>query len=144
MELRKEFTFDAAHRLPRVPSGHKCGRMHGHTYRIVLVLTGRRDPDMGWVRDFADVKDAFARVNDQWLDHRTLNDIPGLDNPTAENLCWYLYDALTPALPQLARVEVWETPTSMAALNMSEFMWRAAQLDGDPNTWEFNREHDFV
>lgn len=134
MEIRKVFEFAAAHRLPNVPSGHKCGRMHGHTYRVHVVLTGKRDPEMGWVLDFGDVKAAFQRLVDQWLDHRTLNDIPGLYNPTAENLCWFLFDALSPTLQQLARIEVWETPTSMAALNLSEYIWRTAALEGEPNT----------
>jgi len=121
VEIRKEFTFEAAHRLPAVPSGHKCGRVHGHTYRVALVILGPRDPEMGWVVDFGDVKAAFNRIVDQWLDHRSLNDIPGLDNPTAENLCWFIFDAMRPSFPGLYRVEVWETATSMAALSEPEY-----------------------
>lgn len=121
MLIRKEFTFDAAHRLPNVPEGHKCGRMHGHTYRVALEVGGKVDPHAGWVIDFGDIKNAFNRLADTWLDHRTLNDIPDFTNPTAENLCWWLFDVLRPTL-NLGAVEVWETPTSMARLELVEYM----------------------
>jgi 6-pyruvoyltetrahydropterin/6-carboxytetrahydropterin synthase len=84
---------------------------------------------MGWVQDFGDVKLVYQRVVDQWLDHRSLNDIPGLTNPTAENLCWFLFDALQPSLPKLSRVEVWETSTSMAALDDLEYETRMIDIE---------------
>ena len=113
MEIFKEFSFQAAHRLPNVGEGHKCARLHGHSYRIELRLRGPlREPE-GWVRDFADVTAAFHPVREQ-LDHRCLNDVPGLENPTSEILAVWMYRALKPALPELVAVAVGETPTSGA------------------------------
>src|SRR3954465_5140282 len=78
VELKKEYRFEAAHFLPRVPAGHKCSRMHGHSYRVELSLTGPGNPATGWLIDFADIDDAWIELHDR-LDHRTLNDVPGLD-----------------------------------------------------------------
>lgn len=122
MELRKEFTFAAAHRLPNVPEGHQCGRVHGHNYRVAIVLRGQLHRTYGWVVDFGDIKQEWNRLCDIWLDHRYLNDMPGLHNPTAEVLCWFLFDALVPTFEGLQRIEVWETDTSMAALERAEYM----------------------
>ncbi len=109
----KTFRLECAHRLPHVPAGHKCARLHGHSYRIELRLRGPlREPE-GWVRDFADVTKAFTPVRER-LDHRCLNDVPGLENPTSEILARWLYRALKPALPELTTVVVNETPTSGA------------------------------
>lgn len=110
MQIFKEFTFEAAHRLPRVPAGHKCSRLHGHSYRVEVHISGDVDPDHGWVRDFLDIKEAFAPVLDR-LDHWYLNDIEGLDNPTSENVARWIWLHLEDALP-LARVVVRETCTS--------------------------------
>ena len=107
-EIYRTFSFDAAHYLPKVPEGHKCGHMHGHTYTVELRLRGEVDPVAGWVRDFGDVKEAFKPL-EVLLDHRVLNDVPGLDNPTSEILARWLWDHLKPALPSLARVTVFET-----------------------------------
>jgi 6-pyruvoyltetrahydropterin/6-carboxytetrahydropterin synthase len=111
MEVFKDFTFDSAHFLPNVPPGHKCARMHGHTYRVRIVLEGPLHPVFGWVRDFADIKDAWKPLEAQ-LDHHVLNDIPGLDNPTAERIAAWIWQQLLPKLPELTRIEVYETPTS--------------------------------
>ena len=92
-EIFKEFTFEAAHRLPNVPDGHKCSRLHGHSFRTVLHVSGPVDPVKGWVADFADLKDAFAPLLEQ-LDHHYLNDIDGLDNPTSENLARWIWSRL--------------------------------------------------
>jgi 6-pyruvoyltetrahydropterin/6-carboxytetrahydropterin synthase len=111
--IHKAFTLECAHRLPHVPPGHKCARLHGHSYRIELRLRAPlREPE-GWVRDFADVTAAFASVRER-LDHRCLNDVPGLENPTSEILAVWIYRALKPALPELVAVAVGETPTSGA------------------------------
>lgn len=112
--ITKTFTIDAAHRLPRVPAEHPCGRMHGHTYRITVALTGAVDPQMGWIADFAQIKAAFAPLKDR-LDHVYLNEVPGLENPTAELLARWIYERLQPALPHLSEVIVEETPTSTAS-----------------------------
>lgn len=111
MEVFKDFTFDAAHFLPNVPEGHKCARMHGHTYKVRIVLDGPLDPHFGWVQDFADIKKAWKPLEER-LDHHTLNDIPGLENPTAEVIAVWIWERLLPALPQLTRIEVNETPNS--------------------------------
>jgi 6-pyruvoyltetrahydropterin/6-carboxytetrahydropterin synthase len=111
MDLFKVFQIEAAHRLPQVPAGHKCSRVHGHSFRIEVHVSGPVDPQMGWVMDFADIKQAFAPVFDA-LDHRYLNDIPSLDNPTSENLAIWIWNALKPELPLLSRIVVHETCTS--------------------------------
>jgi 6-pyruvoyltetrahydropterin/6-carboxytetrahydropterin synthase len=102
-----EERFEAAHCLPYVPEGHKCGRMHGHSYRVAIELTGDVGVK-GWVRDFGDVKTAWRDLHGQ-LDHNTLNDVEGLENPTAENLAEWIFMRLTDQLPELSSVTVWET-----------------------------------
>jgi 6-pyruvoyltetrahydropterin/6-carboxytetrahydropterin synthase len=110
MEIFREFTFEAAHRLPAVPHGHKCGRLHGHSYRVEVRIGGQVAAQTGWVMDFALVKAAFAPLCDQ-LDHHYLNEIPGLENPTSEILAKWIWDRLSDALP-LSSVTVRETCTS--------------------------------
>ena len=111
MELYKEFRFEAAHRLPRVPEGHKCGRLHGHSFQVVLHVDGPVDEEVGWVVDFADIKRAFAPILDR-LDHHYLNEIEGLENPTSENLARWIWDRVKSELPLLSKVVVSETCTS--------------------------------
>lgn len=111
MEIFKEFTFDAAHFLPNVPPEHKCKRMHGHTYRVRICLDGPLDPLLNWVEDFGIVKAAWKPLEAR-LDHHMLNDIPGLENPTAEAIAIWIWRQLKPELPALSRIEVNETPTS--------------------------------
>jgi 6-pyruvoyltetrahydropterin/6-carboxytetrahydropterin synthase len=110
MELFAEFTFEAAHRLPNVPPDHKCARLHGHSFHVRLTVTGPVDPRLGWVIDFADVKQAFAPLHAA-LDHRYLNEIEGLDNPTSEILAQWIWSRLKPGLEMLSAVEVRETCT---------------------------------
>lgn len=107
-EIFKEFTFEAAHRLPFVPEGHKCGRLHGHSYRVEIHVAGEVDPATGWILDFADIGAAFKPLF-ELLDHNYLNDIDGLDNPTSENLARWIWDRLRDPLPQLSSVLVHET-----------------------------------
>ncbi|MDX1571594.1 MAG: 6-carboxytetrahydropterin synthase QueD [Xanthomonadales bacterium] len=111
MEIYKEFQIEAAHRLPNVPDGHKCARLHGHSFRIRLVVEGPIGDQSGWVMDFADLKQAFDPLFRQ-LDHNYLNDIEGLENPTSENLARWVWDRLRSDLPLLSRVEVSETCTA--------------------------------
>jgi 6-pyruvoyltetrahydropterin/6-carboxytetrahydropterin synthase len=111
MEIFKQFTFEAAHRLPMVPPDHKCARLHGHSYAITLHVQGDLDEQMGWFMDFAELTTAFAPVHDE-LDHRYLNEIPGLENPTSENLARWIWQRVVPALPGLCKVVVRETCTS--------------------------------
>ena len=118
MEIFREFTFEAAHRLTHLPESHKCSRLHGHSYRIEVRVTGTVDEDTGWVMDFADIKHAFVPLHDQ-LDHRYLNEVAGLGNPTSENLAQWIWDRLAAELP-LAEVVVRETCTSGCAYRGKE------------------------
>ncbi|MGB8259476.1 MAG: 6-carboxytetrahydropterin synthase QueD [Terracidiphilus sp.] len=119
MEIFKEFTIEAAHWLPNVPEGHKCRRLHGHSFRIAVHLSGPVDERLGWVEDFAQVKAAFHPVFDR-IDHRCLNEVAGLENPTSENLARWLWDELKPVLPALSRIVVRETCTSGCIYTGSE------------------------
>lgn len=111
MEIFKDFTLEAAHRLPNVPPGHKCSRLHGHSFRIRIEVAGEPGAQTGWIMDFGDLKAAFKPLYEQ-LDHHYLNDIPGLENPTSEVLAMWIWDRLKPALPELSQVTVHETCTS--------------------------------
>ena len=110
-EVFKDFSFDSAHRLPNVPLGHKCGRLHGHTYRVSVYVAGDPGTDTGWVIDYADIAVAWAPLHEQ-LDHRYLNDVPGLENSTSENIARWIWDRLKVALPALSKVYVRETCTA--------------------------------
>src|SRR5881392_2519678 len=85
VELRKTFQFEAAHLLPHLPDSHKCRRLHGHSFKVDLVVSGQCDPKLGWLMDYAEISEAFRALHAQ-LDHNYLNDIPGLENPTSENV----------------------------------------------------------
>lgn len=111
MEIYKEFHFEAAHRLPNVPEGHKCARLHGHSFHVRLTVNGEAPEPSGWVMDFAELKSAFEPVYQQ-LDHHYLNDITGLENPTSENIARWIWKKMKPRLPQLSQIEIRETCTS--------------------------------
>ena len=114
MRLYKDFSFEAAHRLPNVPTGHKCARLHGHSFQVRVTVEGPVGERTGWVMDFADLKAAFAPVYDR-LDHRYLNEIPGLENPTSEILARWIWRELRPTLAGLTEIEVRETCTTGCA-----------------------------
>ncbi|MGP3938245.1 6-carboxytetrahydropterin synthase QueD [Streptomyces sp. 6N106] len=111
MEIFREFTFEAAHRLPNVPEGHKCSRLHGHSYRVIVHVEAPVDPETGWVMDFGDLKKAFKPLEAR-LDHYYLNEIEGLENPTSEVLACWIWERLKPTLPVLSALTVRETCTS--------------------------------
>ena len=111
MEIRKSFTIEAAHRLPNVPPGHKCARLHGHSFNVEIAVGGPIDPHMGWIVDYADIKAAFQPLFEQ-LDHNYLNDIPGLENPTSELIALWIWERLQPGLHNLTAVIVHETCTT--------------------------------
>ena len=111
MLIYKQFTFEAAHKLPNVPEGHKCGRLHGHSFEVTLYVEGPVDDVTGWVIDFADIKAVFKPILKR-LDHYYLNDIDGLDNPTSENIALWIWDRLKPELPALTEIVVAETCTA--------------------------------
>jgi 6-pyruvoyltetrahydropterin/6-carboxytetrahydropterin synthase len=111
MDIFKVFRIEAAHRLPNVPAGHQCARLHGHSFAVELQVSGEPGADSGWVMDFAEIKQAFQPLYEQ-LDHHYLNDVEGLDNPTSERLAAWIWQRLKPALPALSCVTVHETCTS--------------------------------
>ena len=111
MEIYKEFAFDSAHFLPNVPNEHKCKNIHGHTYRIRIYVKGNPDEHLGWIIDFKELKDIVKPVIDK-LDHTLLNNIRGLENPTAENITLWLWQHIKPLLPGLKQIELKETPTT--------------------------------
>ncbi|MGF6492523.1 6-pyruvoyltetrahydropterin/6-carboxytetrahydropterin synthase [Luteibacter sp. 621] len=113
MRIFKTFNIEAAHRLPNVPEGHKCSRLHGHSFRVELHVEGPLDPVFGWVMDFSDLKARFKPLYER-LDHHYLNDIEGLENPTSENLARWIFENLSPEVPLLCKVVVHETCTSGA------------------------------
>lgn len=111
MEIFTEVTFEAAHRLPNVPSGHKCARLHGHSFKVSIHVTGDVAEPAGWVMDFSAIKAAFAPLEKR-LDHNYLNEIEGLENPTSENLAIWIWERLLPSLSGLSKIIVRETCTS--------------------------------
>ena len=110
MELFRVFRFEAAHRLPNVPPGHKCSRLHGHSYVVELRVRGPVGADTGWIMDLGELEDAWEPLH-RVLDHHYLNDIEGLDNPTSELLARWIWRRLRPGLPLLSEVGVQETCT---------------------------------
>jgi 6-pyruvoyltetrahydropterin/6-carboxytetrahydropterin synthase len=111
IELVKDFRFEAAHFLPQVPEGHKCRRIHGHSFRGEVAVRGPIDPTIGWVMDFADLKRAIDPVITD-VDHYLLNEVEGLDNPTSELLAIWIWRRLAPVVPNLYRITIEETCTS--------------------------------
>lgn len=111
MEIYKIFYIEAAHRLPNVPTGHKCSKLHGHSFKVEIHVSGEVEKESGWVLDFADIKNAFQPFYEQ-LDHNYLNEIEGLENPTSENLARWIWEKVQPDLPLLSKVVVNETCTS--------------------------------
>jgi 6-pyruvoyltetrahydropterin/6-carboxytetrahydropterin synthase len=108
VRLVHEFRFEAAHRLPGVPQGHKCARLHGHSFRVEIAVGGPVDPTKGWLMDYADMHRLWSPLHEV-LDHRYLNEIAGLENPTSENLAVFVWQKLKPGLPSLSRVTIFET-----------------------------------
>ena len=108
VELRKTFQFEAAHLLPHLPESHKCRRLHGHSFKVDVVVAGECDPKLGWLMDYAEIAEAFRPIIEK-LDHYYLNEIPGLENPTSENLAAWIWNRLKPQLPLLREIAVAET-----------------------------------
>jgi 6-pyruvoyltetrahydropterin/6-carboxytetrahydropterin synthase len=113
MELRKTFQFEAAHMLPHLPKTHKCRRLHGHSFQVEIVVAGECDPKLGWLVDYATITEAFKPLWEK-LDHYYLNEVPGLDNPTSENVAVWIWARLKPRLSLLTEVVVAETCTARA------------------------------
>lgn len=113
IELRKTFQFEAAHLLPRLPRAHKCRRLHGHSFQVELAVAGECDARLGWLIDYADISRAFQPLWER-LDHRYLNQVRGLENPTSEEIARWIWRRLKPRLPLLTEVVVAETCTARA------------------------------
>lgn len=109
-ELRQSFQFESARFLPNLPQSHPCSRMHGHSFKIILIWKGTINPQIGWVRDYHEVKEQTQSTVLNHLDHQILNEIPGLENPTSELLAVYIYNKIKSWLPELTQVIVKETP----------------------------------
>lgn len=109
--LTKSFTFEAAHWLPTFPPDHKCRRMHGHSFRVSIIVEGEVNPATGYLIDYGEIRAAYEPVR-QRLDHFLLNEIPGLEVPTAENIAVWIWHQIRPALPLLTAIIVDETCTS--------------------------------
>lgn len=108
MDVFRVFQVEAAHRLPNVPEGHKCARLHGHSFRIEIHVSGEVGDRTGWVMDFADLRRLFQPIYEQ-LDHHYLNDIEGLENPTSENLARWIWQKFDPVISGLKKIVVQET-----------------------------------
>jgi 6-pyruvoyltetrahydropterin/6-carboxytetrahydropterin synthase len=113
MKIFKQFTFDSAHFLPHVPDGHKCKEIHGHTYRLTIFVEGDLEKTLEWVMDFAEMKGVIDPVVKS-IDHKLLNNISGLENPTCEIIAVWLWNKIKPSLPLMTKIELHETPTSGA------------------------------
>ncbi|NND08593.1 MAG: 6-carboxytetrahydropterin synthase QueD [Saprospiraceae bacterium] len=111
MKIFKKFTFDSAHFLPMVPDGHKCKETHGHTYQMTAVFEGKLDEELEWVIDFAEIKGVINPIIDR-IDHKLLNDIEGLQNPTCEVIAIWLWNQIKPEIHMLCQIQLNETPTS--------------------------------
>lgn len=111
MKVFKRFTFDSAHFLPNVPDGHKCKETHGHTYQLTVYIEGDLEKKLGWVMDFAELQKALDPIIKS-VDHKFLNNIPGLENPTCEIIATWLWNKIKPEIPMLTRIELNETPSS--------------------------------
>lgn len=111
MDIFNVFNLESARSLPNLPATHPCARVHGHSFQVEVHLSGPLDETFGWVMDFAEIEAAWAPVKAA-LDHRYLNDVPGLDNPTSERLAIWIWDKLKPALPGLTKIVIRETASS--------------------------------
>lgn len=111
MELKQHFQIESARFLPNLDSSHPCSRMHGHSFKIILTLCGPLDPKLGWVMDYHEITKVMQPLLKE-LDHRVLNEVKGLENPTSELLAKWIFDHAVKGLPLLKEVNVSETPTT--------------------------------
>ncbi len=109
VRLTKDFHFESAQRLPKLPEGHPCRELHGHSFKVEVSIEGEVDPGTGWIYDHARISEAMGPIIEE-LDHSYLNDVPGLENPTIENMAAWLWKRLAPILPGLAEIVLHETP----------------------------------
>ncbi|MBC7371766.1 MAG: 6-carboxytetrahydropterin synthase [Bdellovibrionaceae bacterium] len=113
-ELKQHFQIESSRYLPHLEKSHPCSRMHGHSFKIILTLVGEADPRLAWVIDYNDIQLKMKPILER-IDHRTLNEVPGLENPTSEMLTKWVYDETMKVLPQVTRVTIAETPFTECA-----------------------------
>ena len=111
MNVFKTFTIEAARSLPNLPDGHPCKNIHGHSFKITITVTGNVDNKTGFVMDFGDIDETFNPLLSK-LDHSYLNDIEGLENPSSENVCQWIWERLAPSLPGLSQIDIKETDST--------------------------------
>lgn len=111
VRLAKTFSFEAAHFLPTFPEGHKCRRLHGHSFRLEVLVAGEVDPAKGYLIDYGDLKRLVGPIVDE-LDHRCLNDLNGLENPTSEMIAAWIWRRIESLVPNLDTIVVHETCTA--------------------------------
>lgn len=110
-ELRQQFRIESARFLPGLPEAHPCRQMHGHGFQITLRLVGEKQEKPGWVRDYHEIETKVKPLLSM-IDHKVLNDVPGLENPSSENLSYWLFEKIKKEIPELIQVIVSETPST--------------------------------
>lgn len=110
-ELKQHFHIESARFLPNLPKSHPCSNMHGHSFKIVLSLVGDLDPKIGWVMDYHEISQVMTPLLKQ-LDHKILNEVPGLENPTSELLAKWIYEKVQNTIPMLKNVSIMETTST--------------------------------
>lgn len=128
-ELKQHFQIESARFLPRLDKNHPCARMHGHSFKVILGLRGSLNPKLGWLRDYHEISQIAGQILAP-LDHRVLNEVPGLENPTSENISVWLYEQLKPMLPELFEVTVQETSSTECTFRPSQTDF-SAQSDSE-------------
>jgi len=118
--LSKTYSIEAAHRLPKVSADHKCSRLHGHSFRITLRITGDIDPEHGWIIDFSEIDEAWKPIHNA-IDHRYLNEIPGLENPTSEILAHWIFDRIKLTRGRLVAVTIAETCSAACTVYADDY-----------------------
>jgi len=120
MTISRTYRFEAAHVLPSVPRNHKCGRMHGHNWRVTVVISGRVDPDRGWLIDFGKIDDVWTGQIHREVDHRLLNEILGLENPTSENVAVWIYRRIDAAFGSMVPSGEWPVSACLLSVTVHE------------------------
>lgn len=110
-ELKQHFQIESARFLPKLPKTHPCSQVHGHSFKIVLTLLGDLNPEIGWVMDYHEITKIMTPLLAQ-LDHKLLNEVPGLENPTSELLAKWLFEKVGAQIPLLKQVSIMETPST--------------------------------
>ena len=111
MIVYKKFNIESARSIPNLPKTHPCHHIHGHSFKIIISVKGPVNKQNGFVTDFQDIDDAFSPFKKE-LDHSYLNDIEGLQNPTSENICIWIWNKIQSSLPNIYKIEIKETDST--------------------------------